>query len=331
MKKSRLIHIITSTLTFGTLLSLLIGGSAIIHANKIERKTTLALLDREKTRDELIIKQSESMKLLESELGIVKIEGEETQTKINEGLAGIETKLSDKDKEFQTQQSKISSLEKNLTDTKNSLDPDIAQVVSEWEKYVFKVSCSLENDATGSKITRTGSGSGYLIPGNAIRIFTNRHVIEDQEYSATSCTAHLPNLSSSPIEVITAKSNKTYDFAYLTTKQVSNPFTSLPNTMSICPANSSKVGDKILILGYPVTGSSNDVTVTEGITSSIEDDYYVTSAKIEKGNSGGAAVRLRGSCLIGLPTFVKVGDIESLGRILKIDKVINTTTLEPKA
>ena len=61
-------------------------------------------------------------------------------------------------------------------------------------------------------------------------------------------------------------------------------------------------------------------TVTEGIISSFEkveeSYYYLTSAKIERGNSGGLAVTGNFSCVVGVPTFVVVGEIESLGRVL---------------
>jgi hypothetical protein len=71
-------------------------------------------------------------------------------------------------------------------------------------------------------------------------------------------------------------------------------------------------------LGYPTIGSSGSITVTEGIVSGIEGDYYVTSAKIDHGNSGGVAILTKDDCYLGIPTFVKNnGGFESLGRILK--------------
>ena len=69
-------------------------------------------------------------------------------------------------------------------------------------------------------------------------------------------------------------------------------------------------------MGYPSIGSQTDITATEGIISGYDGNYYVTSAKVERGNSGGAAVALKDNCYLGIPTFVQVGDIESLARIL---------------
>jgi len=82
------------------------------------------------------------------------------------------------------------------------------------------------------------------------------------------------------------------------------------------------IGDKLIVLGYPSIGTQGGITVTEGIISGIESNYYVTSAKIDKGNSGGAAVLLKNNCYLGIPSWAKSGSIESLGRILKASFVL---------
>tara|TARA_Y100000310_G_scaffold256459_1_gene264247 strand:+ start:833 stop:2101 length:1269 start_codon:yes stop_codon:yes gene_type:complete len=80
----------------------------------------------------------------------------------------------------------------------------------------------------------------------------------------------------------------------------------------------------VKIIGYPATGSVIP-TITEGIISSFEKEgdvyYYLTSAKIEQGNSGGIAVTEDFSCTVGIPTFVEIGEIESMGRILMLSEV----------
>jgi S1-C subfamily serine protease len=60
------------------------------------------------------------------------------------------------------------------------------------------------------------------------------------------------------------------------------------------------------------------LTATDGIISGYAGDYYITSAKIERGNSGGPAILIKGKCLLGIPTFVTVGSLEALGRVLDI-------------
>ena len=75
-------------------------------------------------------------------------------------------------------------------------------------------------------------------------------------------------------------------------------------------------GEAVVVLGYPGIGSDTDITATEGIISGYEDTYYVTSANIDHGNSGGAAILLKDNCFLGIPTYVESGELESLGRIL---------------
>ena len=89
---------------------------------------------------------------------------------------------------------------------------------------------------------------------------------------------------------------------------------------SFCRVKPS-LGDDVLILGYPSIGSQTDITVTEGIISGYDGNYFITSAKIERGNSGGAAILVKDDCYLGIPSFAKTGSVESLSRILDINAV----------
>ena len=99
-----------------------------------------------------------------------------------------------------------------------------------------------------------------------------------------------------------------------------NKYVNLPGVVGSVKTCVDKpvIGDQVVILGYPSVGAEEGITATEGIVSGIDDDYYVTSAKIEQGNSGGAAILVKNNCLLGLPTLVVAGKIESLARILPI-------------
>ena len=96
----------------------------------------------------------------------------------------------------------------------------------------------------------------------------------------------------------------------------------------ICPLDRLEIGEAIVVIGYPAIGGSEflgipktQLTATEGIISggvSSFDTYFVSSAKIEQGNSGGGAFLNSSGCLAGMPTFARVGVIESLGRLINL-------------
>ena len=83
------------------------------------------------------------------------------------------------------------------------------------------------------------------------------------------------------------------------------------------------LGDPVIMLGFPAIGSPTGVTVTQGIISGYDGDYFITDAKIDHGNSGGVAINLDGNCYLGLPTWAATGEIESLARILKWQAIHN--------
>jgi len=76
-------------------------------------------------------------------------------------------------------------------------------------------------------------------------------------------------------------------------------------------------GDEIVVLGYPDVGSPTGITATDGIISGYNGNYYVTSAKVEHGNSGGAAIDVANNCYLGIPTYVETDSADSLAGVLK--------------
>lgn len=100
----------------------------------------------------------------------------------------------------------------------------------------------------------------------------------------------------------------------------------------VCSSDQLKIGEDLIVLGFPdvsgmgiaALGSTAKFTATEGIISEKINSsgyYFNTSAKIEYGNSGGGAFLKNSGCLAGLPTFVRAGELESLGRILNANKL----------
>lgn len=191
---------------------------------------------------------------------------------------------------------------------------DYTGLINRWDDRVAKMHCSFfengtEAEANGSAVATTESNFLFFI--------TNKHVVYwNDMYKAKECTITLPSGKKFSVETDQISISEKLDIASirvspLTTAGVS--FTALPTC-----ATAPSVGDELVILGYPSVGSKDSITATEGIISGFDGEYYVTSAKIERGNSGGAAIHVRNDCFLGIPTLVYVGRVESLARILPL-------------
>jgi hypothetical protein len=204
--------------------------------------------------------------------------------------------------------------------------PDLPSVVAEWSPRVVRIDCSDSNYiSTGSGVI-TWMNWPTLNNSNAPTLVTNKHVITDETsgYLYTTCDFAEPGVS----QGVTLYMDKniiqsdSQDVAYFPTHlTVADLLPGMPTTaMKICGASDATVGDAIAILGYPVDGgtgnASTAITLTQGIISSYDGEYYVTDAKIDHGNSGGAAILLKDDCYLGIPTWAQSGGFESFGRIL---------------
>ena len=195
---------------------------------------------------------------------------------------------------------------------------DISSLIQKWRNYIAYIECTWEN-LLGKNVVYRGSGLF-----KSVGVVTNLHVISQTSYTGEItrpkyCIVVLPDDQ----EVFVNEENiykwsdeYDYDIGFLF---IQNQTQNMQNLARLNPPiceNKALIGDEILILGYPIIGSRQDITVTEGIISGYEGGYYITSAKIEQGNSGGAAILIKGDCWLGIPTFAELGNIESLGRIL---------------
>lgn len=197
-----------------------------------------------------------------------------------------------------------------------------------WSNKVVKVSCDFY--ATNGKYIQTNQGSGTLfIDNNKVSVLTNRHVLSILNgttfYHPFLCGVS-NSFEDSPFISYYSQGdiaiNRTDDWGIITINNPDNLFKdSADIPLNICKPFNVGTGSKILILGYPEIGSKYSVTVTDGIISAYDGYYYITSAKIDHGNSGGAAIDLENDCFIGIPTMVIGGSLESLGRILDANLV----------
>lgn len=194
----------------------------------------------------------------------------------------------------------------------------LTALIQQWSALVPRLSCDF---ATADNLNQTGSGMLVNTGGSTMEIWTNKHVLSasGNTMTASNCTAYFLNGKSYYVSGDNFSVDTSTDFGYM---RLAHPDVALLatapaiTTSNFCRTPAS-IGDQIVVLGYPSIGANSGITATEGIVSGIEGDYYVTSAKVEYGNSGGIAIDVRRNCYLGIPTFVESGQLESLARILR--------------
>jgi len=233
--------------------------------------------------------------------------------------------------EIESLKKEIEDLKKSQSITENSQEKkqqSLPQITTQWEWRVVRIVCNWG--------TTFLSGSGTYL--GEYKVVTNKHVVYGNpdglgERMADSCMLAFPDdhgsdkiMTISISDILPADTSVYTDFDYATINLsgVANSYLKgvNKNHALMCHYNVEK-GEQVLILGYPGVGAvapgmtELDVTASDGIISGEDGPYWVTTAKIEHGDSGGAAISVKNNCYLGIPTFALVGEIESLSRILK--------------
>ena len=173
---------------------------------------------------------------------------------------------------------------------------------------------------------RLASGTGWVLDAGEGLVVTNYHVLNggnDFQVGVEDVLRPAQVVGAAPCE----------DLAVL---RVSDP-----EGMATLPLGSQtelRQGDRVIALGYPVSGTLEDIlVVTEGIVSSVRSEFDIpavdvprfsnvvqTDAAINPGNSGGPLVDLQGS-LVGVNTAIQrraSGQIiEGQGFAIGVDRV----------
>ena len=215
-----------------------------------------------------------------------------------------------------------SQLDELKTKSENNKNQNLENIIKLWQQRIFQVTCFFKY-ANASEIYLVKQGSGFMgYSKDGYILITNKHVARDGEYAPYYCNAESANKQIKfRIENKDIRASEIFDTAGMkifTDKIISENF-----SYPFCDRSKINIGTKVLVLGYPGIGTQIGITATEGIISGIEDYYFVTSAKIDEGSSGGAAISTENNCYIGIPTMAEVGEIESLGRILDFKRTMN--------
>jgi S1-C subfamily serine protease len=212
-----------------------------------------------------------------------------------------------------------------------STKPSLTSIINQWRPRIAYIECAWWGS---NGVNTESSGSGVLGPKTSdgrYFLLTNKHVVSNERSNpATQCHVWLPDISSPYIITADLERMMMEEISFDPNYDYGNIIINRPTQQIIFIANNSKytvcerranVGEQVLIMGYPGIGSASDITVTEGIISGYEDGYYITSAKVEKGNSGGAAILVEDNCYLGIPSFAYSGQLESLARILDLNLI----------
>jgi len=190
----------------------------------------------------------------------------------------------------------------------------LSSIIKEWRKGIAYVKCRFSY-TDGTYIEK--SGTGLFFGSGTNMVMSNLHVLSGGGVPPDFCAIKLPE--DPDWEIVTGsevkKGRNSLDVAYVV---IENPTSYMQTvvTKTVGCKEKPDIGEKVVVLGYPGIGANLDITATEGIVSGYEAPYYITSAKIEHGNSGGVAIWVEKNCNLGIPTLVATGTLESLGRIL---------------
>lgn len=154
-------------------------------------------------------------------------------------------------------------------------------------------------------------GSGFLVnkEGN---VLTNYHVVDG--LVGEHCFVGFSSEYRQPPDKIysaylTASYDKDMDFAWLYLEKMvypqEQPITSRSfSYIPACDSNIVKIGDPIIVLGYPVYGGET-ITATDGVISGSFSGLFKMSAKIDGGNSGGPVLLddPQYECYVGIASY----------------------------
>jgi len=252
-------------------------------------------------------------------------------------------------------QNKQNVLEQKINSEQKSKTQDISISPAELDLYlsgVVELNCFGKEPKSGSaSLWNLGGQIGYVV-------LTNYHVIS----GADGCYVSVQDTSTNTNQSGKYQVDKSSTFSWNSFtdtsvlkivslagwEKISTPISNLNYMISFlhkCPVK-MQLGSPVVIIGFPafsqkevlVNGhisSQSSRTITNGIISAHDTslqqpigslpypNYYI-SAKIDSGNSGGVAFSKdkNGLCVLGLPTWLTVGNFETQGIVQNIHNVM---------
>lgn len=243
-------------------------------------------------------------------------------------------------------QKRIKELEKKIKELEEKQEvpfPDdgfLPPLTQEQISAVVELWCPDDNYEYNGFIS---IGSGSIIHPEGV-IITNRHVVSNYDWSviesSPTCYVAITENIAYPPEVkymadLVAYApqpayTEDFDFdvavlyIYDVCHECEGAPASLPQSFPYLELGYSDIlapGDYVAIAGYPEIGAGT-WNFTDGIISGRVGEFVLkTDAKIDSGNSGGAALDGMNQ-LIGVPTWTITGQAESIGYVIGIDQIV---------
>lgn len=329
---SRHLMFITSALVITFLCTVIglvfIGKTLYANVQQAEQKLAEESALRNKQIEEsqaLITAQKEALEQAQKELALTKTNAAKTSDRVNKLQEALKAET---------------SIIKDVVISSGDLAPYVTGVV--------QIMCG-----SGNAIS-SGSGTLWSFKELPHAVVTNYHVVKD----ATNCVVAITNSANTSTGIFALEGsiytlNKETDTAIIGIgKALSSNSVPIANynyalsKVRSCP-RTVPVGSPVVIIGYPAYAKRNSTltiegmgtvnvvyrTVTNGIlsgydTSLVKGDTvapnFFVSAKIDSGNSGGMSLAkdANGICVLGLPTWLTVGNYETQGLIQNIANVL---------
>lgn len=300
------IHTVVSTLVM-FLFILMAGLSAVTMYQWInDMQRSVADLERQQERQETLLEETRNTIDV---LAQQNTQLRQSLSRAREGQQEARQAIQQTQQQFST---RINRLQSNIQN--KVAEAAVSDLVETWKHRVARVRCQFSQEEGDDGISH---GSAVALSrGSGVEFVTNRHIVEQDEFTLVGCKVRLPESDETyTVRPTNIQMSDDIDVAYIDIPSEPSMAVQRAARSRRCTQRPS-IGQRVVILGYPSVGAESGITATEGIISGHGDPYYVTSAKIEQGNSGGAAVLLDDGCFLGMPTLSVAGKLESLARIL---------------
>lgn len=190
----------------------------------------------------------------------------------------------------------------------------LEDVIKEWRPNTVRVTCITLDDQGNKKSYSDGSGLLTMDSSKNIFVLTNKHVFFVKGALSDYCDIYFP-VNGEIYKVEKTERATSTDGKDLARLKILRPTEYIREVIRDsskkrdCKNTTPNSTDDLVILGYPQGKPKNDISYATGKIVGYLDNYFISSATITNGYSGGVAVSLKDNCLLGTPSASKKDDL----------------------